>query len=123
VLLFFWVGSCYVQMLAAAFGTGTKGVVGVEKALYPSTNTSSIYVLPYTRVDDGHARRLIICSKLSIPINLTIAGGWCENGTARVLEAAAGAQSPGFDPPVDRAVSAGKINLGAWALATVDCGK
>ena len=51
-------------MLAAAFGTGTKGVVGVEKALYPSTNTSAVYVLPFTRADDGGARRLIICSKL-----------------------------------------------------------
>merc|ERR1712232_546804 len=29
-----------VQMMAAAFGTGTKGVVGVEKVLYPSTNTT-----------------------------------------------------------------------------------
>jgi hypothetical protein len=110
-------------MMAAAFGTGTKGVVGVEKALYPSTNTSAIYALPFTRADDGGSRRLIICSKLSRPMNLTIAGGWCESGTARVLEAAAGAQSPGFDPPVDRAVVGGKIALGAWALATVECGK
>ena len=50
-------------MLAAAFGTGTKGVVGVEKTLYPSTNTSAIYVLPYTRIDDMvGTRRLIISS-------------------------------------------------------------
>lgn len=109
-------------MLAAAFGTGTRGVVGVEKALFPSTNTSAIYVLPYTRVDDGGARRLIICSKLNRPMNLTIAGGWCESGSARVLEAAAGTTSPGFDPPVDRTVNNGKIELGAWALATVTCG-
>ena len=111
-------------MLAAAFGTGTKGVVGVEKTLYPSSNNSAIYVLPYTRIDDMvGTRRLIISSKLSIPMNLTIAGGWCESGTARVLEAAEGAKSPGFDPPLNRAVSAGKIELGAWALATVDCDK
>ena len=42
-------------------------------------------------------------------MNFTVAGGWCERGTARVLEAAAGAQSPGFDPPVDRAVVGGKV--------------
>ena len=112
-----------VQMLAAAFGTGTKGVVGVEKALYPSTNTSAIYVLPYTRVDDGGSRRLIICSKLNHDMQLTIVGGWCERGTALVLEAKDGAPSPGFDPPVDRQVVGGKIALGAWALATIDCGK
>jgi hypothetical protein len=41
-----------------------------------------------------------------------------------VLEAAAGAQSLGFDPSVDRAVVGGKIALGEWALlVTVDCGK
>ena len=61
--------SGFVQMLAAAFGTGTKGVVGVEKALYPSTNTSAIYVLPFTRADDGGSRRLIICSKLDREYN------------------------------------------------------
>ena len=110
-------------MLAAAFGTGTKGVVGVEKTLYPSSNNSAIYVLPYTRIDDVGTRRLIISSKLSIPMNLTIAGGWCESGTARVLEAGAGAKSPGFDPPLNRTVSAGKLELGAWALATVTCDK
>ena len=42
-----------VQMMAAAFGTGTKGVEGVIKTLYPSTNTTEVYVLPFTRVDDG----------------------------------------------------------------------
>ena len=134
-------------MMAAAFGTGSKTVEvvtisqtidlvvyylsvvstdyvlckqGIQKTLYPSTNTTDVYVLPYRRADDG-TRRLIIASKLSIPIALTLQGGFCSNGTARVLEAAAGAQQPGFDPPVMRGVSGGKIALGAWALATVEC--
>ena len=109
-----------VQMMAAAFGTGTKGVIGIEKTLYPSTNTTEIYVLPFKRADDG-ARRLIICSKLSVPLNVTLTGGFCDNGKARVLEAAASSDTPGFDPPVDRALVGGKIHLAAWALATVEC--
>ena len=111
-----------VQMLAAAFGTGNETVVGVQKTLYPSTTTTAIYVLPYRRADDG-SRRLLIASKLSVPIDLTVTGGFCagDSGKARVLEAAEGAAQPGFDTPVDRALSKGQIRLGVYALATVVC--
>ena len=117
-----------IQMVAAAFGVGTHGVDGVVKTLYKSTNTSAIYALPFTRyaangTADG-VRRLLLSSKLSRPMVVTLKGGWCEAGTARVLEAGAGPDSePGFDPPVDRAVTDGVLTLGAYALATVECGR
>ena len=70
-----------MAVISLRTGTGTKGVIGVEKTLYPSTNTTEIYVLPFRRADDG-ARRLIICSKLSVPLNVTLTGDFCANGKA-----------------------------------------
>ena len=113
-----------IQMLAAALGTGTRGVDGAIKTLYPSTNTSAIYALPFIRHGGGSgggARRMIFTSKLSRPISVTIKGGWCDQGTAQVLEASAVSNEPGFDPPVNRAIVDGNIELGAYALATVVC--
>jgi len=66
---------------AAAFGTGTRTTDGITKTLYPSTNTSAVYVLPFRRADDGlGVRRLIIASKLSGPVHLTLQGGFCDTG-------------------------------------------
>jgi len=104
--------------MARAFGTGTKGIAGLRKELYPSTNTSSVYVLPFRREDDSSGvRRMIVVSR---PMSLSLHGGWCESGTAQVLEAAFNSSAPGWDPP-RRAVVHGHIALGAFALATLVC--
>ena len=108
--------------MARAFGTGTKGIAGLRKELYPSTNTSSVYVLPFRREDDSSGvRRMIVVSKLSRPMSLSLHGGWCESGPAQVLEAAFNSSAPGWDPPRERAVADGHIALGAFALATLVC--
>jgi hypothetical protein len=102
-----------IQLMAAALGTG-------EKKLFPSTNTSVIYALPFQREDDGR-RRMIIASKVNRPVVLTMQGGWCDVGSARLVEAAAGVQEPGFQPVQERQVVGGTITLGAYALAAVVC--
>ena len=63
--------------MAAAFGTGTEGVDGVRKTLYPSTNTTEVYVLPFTRMDDGGSvsllrPRLSACSVLAVLMVLMV---------------------------------------------------
>ena len=112
-----------IHLMAQAFGTGTKGIAGITKSLQPSTNTSAVYALPFRRADEAAAevRRMIVVNKLSVPLALTLTGGWCESGAAMVLEAASNSTAPGFDPPRSRAVTGGKIELGAFALATLKC--
>merc|ERR1712167_423623 len=98
-------------MLAAAFGTGCHGPQGgCYKAIFKSTNTTEVYALPFRRHDDGK-KRLLLASKLSVPMSVRLDGGWCDSGTARVLEAAADMKEPGFEPPRDRAFSRSEIKL------------
>jgi len=111
-----------IQMLAAAFGPGgCEGPQGgCHKALLPSTNTTEVYALPFRRDDDGK-KRLLLANKLSVPMAVTLDGGWCDSGTARVLEAASDMKEPAFEPPRDRNFAEGKLPLAAYAFATLEC--
>lgn len=62
-----------------------------------------------------------MASKLSIDVKLSIVGGWCDTGSARLVEAMVGAAEPGFDLVKTRAVTSGVLDLGPYALAAVEC--
>jgi hypothetical protein len=110
-----------IQILAEAFGTGCSGPQGgCYKSLLPSTNTSSVYALPFVRNDSGK-KQLLIANKLRVALAVTLSGGWCVAGIARVLEAAADMKEPGFEPPRNRSFSGGTIGLGPFALAVLQC--
>ena len=104
-------------MLAAALGPGNKTLYRAAAG-----DASRLYLLPFRREDDGR-RRLLVVSKLAVAQQVQMPlGGWCDEGEGLAIGVEPGAPEPGFVPPQRVNVTAGRLALGGYALATIDCG-
>lgn len=112
-------------MLAAALGSGNKTLYRLPAAAAGGEAAAAAarrayYVLPFRRHDDAR-RRLLVVSKLPAPQEVPLPAGWCDAGQARAIGIDAGVAQPGFAPPQARSVTAARLALGGYGLATVLC--
>lgn len=110
------------HLLASTIGAAA------EKALYPITATADgnasaataiLYALPFRFTFVGGAKGVLLVNKKAAAVNVTLRG--VTAGTASVVEVApAFAGGAGFQPPVQRPLSAaGDIELGPFAVAVL----
>ena len=109
------------QLLASTVGAAAEKALYSYKATSAAGNASAVaatlYVLPFRFTFVGGGRGVLLVNKRAHAIKVTLAGG--ITGTAKVVEVApAYAGGAGFQPPVERSLSAaGEIELCPFAVA------
>ena len=79
------------------------------------SDDASVYALPYSI--NGRGRGFLVVNKTPNPVSTKLVG--VGIGTASCVEVTEGVDEPGFAPQLVKQFTAGKLELGGWAVCVV----
>ena len=97
------------NLLATTVGTSAEKTVFQRNVTMPN----ALYAMPYAI---NQTKAILLVSKADVWMDVLLPG--VVGGSATVVEVNADAAEPGFEPPVQKGISAeGKLSIGPYAVA------